>query len=531
MNPKHYHHYKISTTFFDLLHNGVDGIKDVNTVYTAHNFISFVSNLLYNSSINNDKFTGQSYVTADGRRFVQVSHNTIEQYFGKGYTPYINKLKNEGLLLCDGIAIHTDNIKDSRCFSYNLTPLCMSLLTDSIKAYFRNDQNFMDTKVAEKAKNALKNNREINLWQRNMLQNLTHIQIDYNAIQADLEELQKCPELLAHLYYVINTLMECGSKKSEITVNPKTGRYYDILKFLPKEFQRYIKMANTSICVGIDMRAGHPTLFGFLIRDTYTAEMTEIDKKALDIEIDNYITLFTGDNDPRQEMATFCGCDVYELKDVFNKYLNGGTPQYSHRLDQFLTTRFPNMIKLWKNYIPLAETGCRISKHYESKIFRSDAVLTRLKMRKLSGNIRLAEKHDELIIYAEYQHDVDSVLQIIEEISQRVFKVSFRFKSQRYMADVFTSYNHKVIHGITALDGLRRELSGKMLRYKDGRTDDYPDFGMYHKAKIEYILFIRSLPQKGLTDIARSTIQVFLHKNKRYSKRYIDSPFSIYRVK
>lgn len=201
-----------------------------------------------------------------------------------------------------------------------------------------------------------------------------------------------------------------GSYK-ELEFHEKTGRIYSPLHRMNKGLTRSIEVRGKPYSASLDMRCCHLTLLGRFVSDLVSPG------GGLTFDLMSEVRQWEGlfcdtQNHPRdvirRQIETDYGYvfeDDQSMKDSLNYFINGSGSEGSRKCRRWLRENFPTIHRIWSSQSDVKQTGVKISKFYESKIFRGSTV--EKLMFKYGLYIHIVDKHDEIVIFSKTRSKTD----------------------------------------------------------------------------------------------------------------------------
>jgi len=380
--------------------------------------------------------------------YVQLYHKYIQNKFSPykvNYRPYIQALLDLDLLEIKQNAagaetyLHAENKEDSMCKQYRVTAKCAKMLDDDNKEYLRrlhNDPQIKRHVRRNKGQNYRRLNTTGDLVIDNTFENLFRLKYEkqdaekmlniLSAPPADkdtVRERQRAKNRVNNAQY---SLIDINEGNFEVVRYDKDGRIHNTWTLMNSNLRQifHIHCADKILVPThtIDIRAAHPTFFGIYLKNLYlkhyynhkyynnnyplhssflyTHYATDIEasfKRNLFTEVERWNELWTNPSvDPRDDIASTLGITKQNVKDLLNSAINDA--RNKNKLHIWIQNNFPFLYSVWIK-TAINETGCNISRLYESRIFRDNGFLAFVHCIK---DIRVMDEHDGLSVFTDF---------------------------------------------------------------------------------------------------------------------------------
>lgn len=379
--------------------------------------------------------------------WVSYNSDSIQNIFKchnlTSYLPFIQILVSEGFMQIDAKGFPMNFIA-AKCNKYRITDESKSMLQKNLV----NLRNHFNDPIVKKAMNTNKRKQNSRFNKKETNPVLLHHQEIFSKLQCDggmLSEIVKNLDDGAKAnidYSIIN--LERGDYNN--CISEKDGRLHHTFLLMKSDARKafYIKSENNKFLYRyfytIDIRACHPTLFSLLFSSIpsilqYTVDsVTPTNRIILESELKRWVLLWTDvENDPRYTIATEMGLPMdteenkenskTKVKHLLNTALND--KRWDNKLKQWMKAQFPCMYNVWLDSMDVSQTGCTISKNFETKVMLNPKLY---EFAKTLTNVKVIAEHDGMGVLCKEGVDVTNELESLRNYIIQLFNEEFGMK-------------------------------------------------------------------------------------------------------
>lgn len=417
-------------------------------------------------------------ITKDG--YLEV-HNTFFKQLNPRYKQSLDEYVAMNLL-----EIHTPyhfNLNDRSkgfCRSYRITNDGYNLILNTLK------KEYQQLTLSKSKRSKVSYYNKPALQHQHMLLDFAGVSLIANKESINNAVSRYPIEKQSYVYTLIIDIINKDYKK--LQNNTSDNRVYNILTQLPKEVKPYLSFNNHSYIKTIDGRSFQFSLFGLYIKNHVEtsavvdesvkrlvsnkkvtpdapppihtqAKLTEcskplqtlakvdvhpIDYKKVNQEVEEWHKLVLNpDKSVDVILGKMVGVSPKQFKHMRICYLNGAyrnadqslarsAPKEYRKLDNYIQTHYPTLYKVWVSIEDIKQTGTRINKMFETKLFQHPSIYNKLKQWKLS----VINENDGFSVYGEANNGYNKLVDHIVALSKKLFGIQMIFVEKSCETDL-----------------------------------------------------------------------------------------------
>lgn len=365
--------------------------------FNSKDALGFLSFLVYLEGYNHERMN-------------HVPSKLVRKHLGVGHAKIAARMEKVGFIQINRSYCKPKDGKKGWTKQYGVTDYGITQIEEELDEYLLNISSLEVQRVIKKDRRNHKDTYS-DLVLSNQKANMEAITFDL----PEMIEAMKTFKPRARCYAKRNLIEALEKPFYELERNERTGRVYNCVSGLPKTLKKLLKVSGQPFLCELDARCCHPTFLGLYVLSL------DPDNQKLIADVNRYISFFTDENHPREYLAKLLNIGVKAMKEIMNKYLNGGRPRYWKRYDEWLSWNFFELWMVWHKS-DIKETGTNISRFYESEIFRNPRVIKKAK----ELGLLVLDNHDALLVYSSDKQACGEYAQFIKDLAHEIFKINLK---------------------------------------------------------------------------------------------------------